>query len=224
MTTKYFKTEDGAWWRLWETQDPWGTQKNFAVELDSTTAVMLGTEDHASYTWEYLEDTADLEIDDWFLQSNAEDLFNVYEEYPTDVVFENRHKPTLKEMLENLKNDPTYIDDGTCARREAAEDILGLIRARQEIVEMPHTVVLSAKKYPDSASLENAIKDMKQQHGDDAHILVSTTPAILAETYLATLKNKETIGISSYPDTSKPLGVTLDPDALEVIKKLKPKK
>jgi hypothetical protein len=127
----------------------------------------------------------------------------------------------LKTMLENLRSDPTERASNTLGQ---AADILDMIRARQQTIEMPHTVLLNAKKYPDSASLENIINEMKQQHGDDAHILVSTTPTILAEIYLATLKNKETIGISSYPDTTKPLGVTLDPEVLEVIKKLRPKK
>ena len=37
-------------------------------------------------------------------------------------------------------------------------------------------------------------------------------------------KNQETIGLSSVPDDSKPLGLTLDQEILELIKKLGPKK
>ena len=148
----------------------------------------------------------------------------------------------LKAMLEQLNNRPTdgptrhwsiqYDDDMNRHERLKASleesnrtvgqaaDILGMIRARQETVEMPPTVILNENKYPDSASLEQAINAMKQRHGDHAHIRIGKHGA---DDLLATYKNQETIGLSSIMDSAQGINIDFDAETLELIMKMKPK-
>ncbi len=104
---------------------------------------------------------------------------------------------------------------------EQAEDILGMIRARQDTVEMPHTVILNESKYTDSVNLEKAISEMKKLHGDNAHIRIGRHNA---EHLVLSIQNKERLGISSLPSTDRPLGIALDPEILSLIQQLVPKK
>jgi hypothetical protein len=85
---------------------------------------------------------------------------------------------------------------------------------------MRPTVILNARKYTDSKTLETALESIRKKDSE-ADIWVGTTRA---DDFLATLKNQETIGLSSVPDDSKPLGLMLDQETLELIKKLGPKK
>jgi hypothetical protein len=80
--------------------------------------------------------------------------------------------------------------------------------------------LLNARKYADSKTLETALESIRKKDSE-ADIWVGTTRA---DDFLATLKNQETIGLSSVPDDSKPLGLMLDQETLELIKKLGPKK
>lgn len=214
MTKKYFNYQ-GAPWQIIETTDPWGKSMTYAIEMNSTDGAMLNTEEYGDASdWEYVE-AKDVSIDEWFLKSDPNELFEAEDEEDT-----NPHSSKLKAMLEGLKN-PISHTQNTLGQ---AADILGMIRDRNQTVEMPPTVVINPKKYSNSAELEKAINEMQQRHGTNATILVGTTPSIPAEDYLATLKNKETIGLSSYPDKTKPLGVTLDPESIELLKRLRPKK
>jgi hypothetical protein len=81
-------------------------------------------------------------------------------------------------------------------------------------------VILNPSKYTDSKTLESALETIRKKDSE-ANIWVGTVPA---NDLLATLKNQETIGLSSVPDPTKPLGLTLDQEILELIKKLGPKK
>ena len=81
-------------------------------------------------------------------------------------------------------------------------------------------MILNARKYTDSKILETALESIRKKDSE-ADIWVGTTRA---DDFLATLKNQETIGLSSVPDDSKPLGLMLDQETLELIKKLGPKK
>ena len=137
---------------------------------------------------------------------------------------------TLKQMLEGLRSRPDWDDMNRHERLKAgldqsgknlnkAEDILGMIRARQAN-EMPPTVILNPSKYTDSKTLESALETIRNKDSE-ANIFVGTTRA---DDLLATLVNQETVGLSSVPDPTKSLGVTLDQEILELIKKLGPKK
>lgn len=212
MTKKYFNYQ-GAPWQIIETTNPWGKSMTYAVEMDSTDGAMLNTEEYDS-DWEYVE-AKDVRIDEWFLKSDPNDLFDPEDEEDT-----NPHSSKLKTMLENLKNPFSNVQN-TLGQ---AADILGMIRDRHETVEMPPTAVINPKRFSNSKDLETAINELRERHGAEATILVGTTPPIPAETLLATMRNKETIGISSYPDKTKPLGVTLDPETLDLLKRLRPKK
>jgi hypothetical protein len=137
---------------------------------------------------------------------------------------------TLKQMLEGLRSKPDWDDMNSHERLKAsfdqsgknlnkAEDVLGMIRARQAN-EMRPTVVLNARKYTDSKILETALETIRKKDAE-ADIWVGTTRA---DDFLTMLKNQETIGLSSVPDPTKPLGLMLDQETLDLIKKLGPKK
>ena len=271
MTNKYFNYQ-GAPWQIIETTDPWGKPMIYAVEMDSNDGAMLNTEEYSEGSdWEYVE-ASDVRIDEWFLKSDPNDLFEVEEEEddnfledqkryvdmmtkvhsmsnqrnreeladeygltPEDYqqMDEEESRPsgqTLKQMLEGLRSRPDWDDmnsherlkaslDGSGKNLNRAEDVLGMIRARQAN-EMRPTVVLNARKYTDSKTLESALETIRKKDAE-ADIWVDTTRA---DDFLATLKNQETIGLSSVPDDSKPLGLMLDQEILEIIKKLGPKK
>ena len=238
MANKYFNYQ-GAPWQIIETQDPWGTSRTIAVEMDSTHGAMLNTEEEAQDSdWEYVEASA-VRIDEWFLRSEPNDLFIGDDEYDEQCRkdhddFNNSFGAVdsgkLKRMLEGLRSRPDWEDMNSHERLKAgldqsgknlnkAEDVLGMIRARQAN-EMPPTVILNARKYTDSKTLESALETIRKKDSE-ANIWVGTVPA---DDLLATLKNQETIGISSVPDDSKPLGLTLDQEILELIKKLGSKK
>jgi hypothetical protein len=83
MTNKYFNYQ-GAPWQIIETQDPWGTSRTLAVEMDSTHGAMLNTEEYSEGSdWEYVEAT-DVRIDEWFLKSDPNDLFGDNEDEPDE--------------------------------------------------------------------------------------------------------------------------------------------
>ena len=240
MANKYFNYQ-GAPWQIIETQDPWGTSRTIAVEMDSTHGAMLNTEEEAQDSdWEYVEASA-VRIDEWFLRSEPNDLFIGDDEYDEQCRkdhddFNNSFGAVdsgkLKRMLEGLRTRP----DDEMNRHERlkasfeesnktigqAEDILGMIRARQErSIEMPHTVILNESKYNDPMSLEKAIREMKKQHGDNAHIRIGKHDA---EDLLASMWNKERIGLSSIMDPIQGISIDFDAETLELIKKMKPKK
>ena len=238
MANKYFNYQ-GAPWQIIETQDPWGTSRTIAVEMDSTHGAMLNTEEEAQDSdWEYVEASAG-RIDEWLLRAEPNDLFIGDDEYDEQCRkdhddFNNSFGAVdsgkLKRMLEGLRSRPDWEDMNSHERLKAgldqsgknlnkAEDVLGMIRARQAN-EMPPTVILNARKYTDSKTLESALETIRKKDSE-ANIWVGTVPA---DDLLATLKNQETIGLSSVPDDSKPLGLTLDQEILELIKKLGPKK
>lgn len=208
MTKKYFNYQ-GAPWQIIETTNPWGKSMTYAIEMDSTDGAMLNTEEYDS-DWECVE-AKDVRIDEWFLKSDPNELFESEDEEDT-----NPHSSKLKTMLENLKN-PFSNMQNTLGQ---AADILSMIRDRNQTVEMPRTVIISEKDSIDSATLENCIRTMKDRHGDNVHIRIGQENA---EHFLMSMKNRETIGLSSIPDPTKPLGVALDQETLELIKKLKSK-
>jgi hypothetical protein len=229
MTNKYFNYQ-GAPWQIIETTDPWDKPLTYAVEMDSTHGAMLNTEEYSEGSdWEYVEASA-VRIDEWFLKSDPNDLFDVEEEdddnfledqqryvdMMSNVQSMSNQSSRLKEMLEGLKNPPFDESIRTVGQ---AEDILGMIRARQSN-EMRPTVVLNARKYTDSKTLESALETIRKKDAE-ADIWVGTTRA---DDFLATLKNQEAIGLSSVPDPTKPLGLMLDQETLDLIKKLGPKK
>jgi|LakMenE01Jun11ns_1017448.scaffolds.fasta_scaffold9577342_1 hypothetical protein len=232
MANKFFNYQ-GAPWQIIETQDPWGKPLTIAVEMDSTDAAMLNTEEEAQDSdWEYVEASA-VRIDEWFLRSDPNDLFIGDDEYNdnlledqqryvdmmSDVHSRSVQSSKLKEMLEGLKNPPFDESNRTVGE---AEDILGMIRARQErTIEMPHTVVLNESKYNDPMSLEKAIREMKKRHGDNAHIRIGKHDA---EDLLASMWNKERIGLSSIMDPIPGISIDFDAETLELIKKMKLKK
>jgi hypothetical protein len=168
-------------------------------------------------------------------QRNREELADEYGLTPEDYqsMDEEESRPsgqTLKQMLEGLRSRPDWDDMNSHERLKAsldqsgknlnrAEDVLGMIRARQAN-EMPPTVILNPSKYTDSTTLESALETIRKKDSE-ANIWVGTVPA---DDLLATLKNQETIGLSSVPDDSKPLGLMLDQEILDLIKKLGPKK
>jgi hypothetical protein len=229
MTNKYFNYQ-GAPWQIIETTDPWDKPLTYAVEMDSTHGAMLNTEEYSEGSdWEYVEASA-VRIDEWFLKSDPNDLFDVEEEdddnfledqqryvdMMSNVQSMSNQSSRLKEMLEGLRNPPFDKSNRTVGE---AEDILGMIRARQAN-EMPPTVILNPSKYTDSKTLETALETIRKKDSE-ANIWVGTVPA---DDLLATLVNQETVGLSSVPDPNKPLGFLLDPEILEIIKKLGPKK
>jgi len=240
MANKYFNYQ-GAPWQIIETQDPWGKPLTIAVEMDSTHGAMLNTEEEAQDSdWEYVEASA-VRIDEWFLRSDPNDLFIGDDEYDEqcrkdhdDFInsFGAVDSGKLKRMLEGLRTRPdddmnrherlkASLDESNRTVGEA-EDILGMIRARQErSIEMPHTVILNESKYNDPMSLEKAIREMKKQHGDNAHIRIGKHDA---EDLLASMWNKERIGLSSIMDPIQGISIDFDAETLELIKKMKPKK
>ena len=266
MANKFFNYQ-GAPWQIIETQDPWGKPITIAIEMDSTHGAMLNTEEYSQGSdWEYVE-ASDVRIDEWFLKSDPNDLFEVEEEDDNFLEDQKRYVDmmtkvhsmsdqrsrdeygltpedyqemdeeesrssgkTLKQMLEGLRSKPDWDDMNRHERLKAgldqagknlnkAEDILGMIRARQAN-EMPPTVILNPSKYTDSKTLESALETIRNKDSE-ANIFVGTIPA---DDLLATLVNQETVGLSSVPDPTKPLGLTLDQEILELIKKLGPKK
>ena len=238
MANKFFNYQ-GAPWQIIQSQNPWGKPLTYAVEMDSTDGAMLNTEEEAQDSdWEYVEAT-DVTIDFWFLRSDPNDLFIGDDEYDEQCRkdhddFNNSFGAVdsgkLKRMLEGLRSRPDWDEMNRHERLKAsldqsgrslgqAEDILGMIRARQSN-EMRPTVILNARKYTDSKTLETALESIRKKDSE-ADIWVGTTRA---DDFLATLKNQETIGLSSVPDDSKPLGLMLDQETLELIKKLGPKK
>ena len=229
MTNKYFNYQ-GAPWQIIETTDPWDKPLTYAVEMDSTHGAMLNTEEYSEGSdWEYVEASA-VRIDEWFLKSDPNDLFDVEEEdddnfledqqryvdMMSNVQSMSNQSSRLKEMLEGLRNPPFDKSNRTVGE---AEDILGMIRARQAN-EMPPTVILNPSKYTDSKTLETALETIRKKDSE-ANIWVGTVPA---DDLLATLVNQETVGLSSVPDPTKPLGLMLDQETLDLIKKLGPKK
>jgi hypothetical protein len=227
MANKFFNFS-GAPWQIIQTQDPWGKPLTYAVEMDSTHGAMLNTEEYSEGSdWEYVEAT-DVRIDEWFLKSDPNDLFEAeeddnfledqqrYVDMMSKVHSRSNQSSRLKEMLEGLKNPPFDQSRRTVGE---AEDILGMIRARQSN-EMRPTVILNPSKYTDSKTLETALETIRKKDAE-ADIWVGTTRA---DDFLATLKNQETIGLSSVPDPTKPLGLMLDQETLDLIKKLGPKK
>ena len=253
MSNKYFNYS-GAPWQIIETTDPWGKPLTYAVEMDSTDGAMLNTEEYDS-DWEYVE-ASDVRIDEWFLKSDPNDLFDVEEEDDDNFLEDQQsyvdimskvhsksdQNSRLKEMLENLKSstdDQTLYwntQDDEMSRHDRlkasldesnrtvgqAEDILGMIRARQErSIEMPHTVILNESKYTDPTSLEKEINVMKERHGDNAHIRIGPHNA---EHLLLSMQNHERLGISSLPPTDRPLGIALDQEIISLIQQLQPKK
>ena len=271
MANKFFNFS-GAPWQIIQTQDPWGKPLTYAVEMDSTHGAMLNTEEYSEGSdWEYVEAT-DVFIDEWFLKSSPNDLFEAEEENHDDNFLKDQKRyvdmmtkvysmsnqrnrdeladeygltpedyqemdeeesrpsgQTLKQMLEGLRSRPddemSRHDrlraslDQTGKNLNRAEDVLGMIRARQAN-EMPPTVILNPSKYTDSKTLESALETIRKKDSE-ANIFVGTIPA---DDLLATLVNQETVGLSSVPDPTKPLGFLLDPEILEIIKKLGPKK
>ena len=238
MANKFFNYQ-GAPWQIIQSQNPWGKPLTYAVEMDSTHGAMLNTEEEAQDSdWEYVEASA-VRIDEWFLRSDPNDLFIGDDEYDEQCRkdhddFNNSFGAVdsgkLKRMLEGLRSRPDWDEMNRHERLKAsldqsgrslgqAEDILGMIRARQSN-EMRPTVILNARKYTDSKTLETALESIRKKDSE-ADIWVGTTRA---DDFLATLKNQETIGLSSVPDDSKPLGLMLDQETLELIKKLGPKK
>jgi hypothetical protein len=231
MTNKYFNYS-GAPWQIIETTDPWGKSRTIAIEMDSTDGAMLNTEEYSEGSdWEYVEASA-VRIDEWFLRSDPNDLFIGDDEYNdnfledqqryvdmmSNVQSMSNQSSRLKEMLEGLRNPPFDESNRTVG---AAEDILGMIRARQDTVEMPHTVILNESKYTNSVNLEKAISEMKKQHGDNAYIRIGPHNA---EHLLLSMQNHERLGISSLPPTDRPLGIALDQEILSLIQQLPPKK
>ena len=237
MANKYFNYQ-GAPWQIIETQDPWGKPLTIAVEMDSTHGAMLNTEEEAQDSdWEYVEASA-VRIDEWFLRSDPNDLFIGDDEYDEQCRkdhddFNNSFGAVdsgkLKRMLEGLRSRPDdemsrhdrlkASFDGSGRNLGPAEDILGMIRARQAN-EMPPTVILNPSKYTDSKTLESALETIRKKDSE-ANIWVGTVPAA---DLLATLVNQETVGLSSVPNPNKPLGFLLDPEILGLIEKLRPKK
>jgi len=247
MTNKYFNYQ-GAFWQIVETADPWSKPLTYAVEMDSNDGVMLGLDEYADTSdWEYVE-SSDVTIDEWFLKSDPNDLFI---EDDHDEQYEKEHDDPnhpvqplntskLKAMLEQLNNRPTdgptrhwsiqYDDEMNRHERLKASleesnrtvgqaaDILGMIRARQE-QEMRPTIVLNPKKYSDSKTLESALEGIRKKDAE-ADIFVGTIPA---DDFLATLKNQETLGVSSIMKSDSGINVDLDAETLELIKKMRPK-
>jgi len=233
MANKFFNYQ-GAPWQIIETTDPWGNPLTYAVEMDSTDGAMLNTEEYSKGSdWEYVQAT-DVRIDAWFLKSDPNDLFGDEDEPDEEEPFDPAqtiNTSKLKAMLDQLNNRPTdgptrhwsitQDDDPTKPNGtiDRAVDILSMIRARQEN-EMRPTVILNASKYTDSKTLESALETIRKKD-QEAEIWVGTTRA---DDFLATLKNQENFGLSSVPDPNKPLGLMLDQETLELIKKLGPKK
>ena len=100
MTTKYFHYH-GGYWQIIETKDPWGKPMTLAVEMDDEEGASLTTEKYINSTdWELIKDPNSIDIDKFFLFTEEEELFLPEEE--TDV--DSKYRPTIKEMLANLKN------------------------------------------------------------------------------------------------------------------------
>ncbi len=229
MANKYFRREaDDLIYRIIETQDLMGQDVLYAVQMDRNTADIL-TDGVTQSGWaEVREDS--IEIDNFYIDIQTDEYGMTEEDYQQMAEEESRPSgQTLKQMLEGLRSRPDE-DSSRHDRLKAsldqsgrnlgqAEDILGMIRARQAN-EMPPTVILNPSKYTDSKTLETALETIRKKDSE-ANIWVGTVPA---DDLLATLKNQETIGLSSVPDDSKPLGLMLDQETLELIKRLRPKK
>lgn len=229
MANKYFRREaDDLIYRIIETQDLMGDNVSYAVQMDSNTADIL-TDGVTQTGWEEVREDS-IKIDNFYIDVETDEYGMTEEDYQQMAEEESRPSgQTLKQMLEGLRTRP----DDEMNRHERlkasldqsgrnlgqAEDILGMIRARQEN-EMRPTVVLNARKYTDSKTLESALETIRKKDVE-AEIWVGTTRA---DDFLATLKNQENYGLSSVPIESNPLGITLDQEALELIKQLRPKK
>jgi len=229
MANKYFRREaDDLIYRIITTQDIMGQDVILALQMDRITADIL-TDGVTQTGWEEVREDS-IEINNFYIDVNTDEYGMTDEDYQQMAEEESRPSgQTLKQMLEGLRTRP----DDEMNRHERlkasldqsdrnlgqAEDILGMIRARQAN-EMPPTVILNPKKYPDSKTLETALETIRKKDSE-ANIWVGTVPA---DDLLATLKNQETVGLSSVPDPTKPLGLMLDQETLDLIKKLGPKK
>ena len=229
MANKYFRREaDDLIYRIIETQDLMGQEVLYAVQMDSNTADIL-TDGVTQSGWEEVREDS-IEIDNFYIDIQTDEYGMTDEDYQQMAEEESRPSgQTLKQMLEGLRSRP----DDEMNRHERlkasldqsgrnlgqAEDILGMIRARG-LNEMPPTVILNTRKYTDSKTLESALETIRKKDSE-ANIWVGTVPA---DDLLATLKNQETVGLSSVPDPTKPLGLMLDQETLELIEKLRPKK
>jgi hypothetical protein len=230
MANKYFRREaDDLIYRIIETQDLMGQEVLYAVQMDSNTADIL-TDGVTQTGWEEVREDG-IKIDNFYIDVETDEYGMTEEDYQSMADEESRPSgQTLKQMLEGLRSRPDWDDMNRHERLRAgldqsgknlnrAEDVLGMIRARQAN-EMPPTVILNPSKYTDSKTLESALETIRKKDSE-ANIWVGTVPA---DDLLATLKNQETIGLSSVPDPTKPLGLTLDQETLDLIKKLGPKK
>jgi len=234
---KYFK-KDLSYYLIISVKSPLGVIESWAKQLTYEESQSLAN----NKKYQFVDETS-VSFEGFLVNPDLDDAG--YPD-PIDGWNEEDTEPsgvTLKEMLERLNNRPTdgptrhwsiqFDDDmnrherlkasmlppdGTVGR---AEDILAMIRARQETVEMPPTVMLNENKYPDSTSLGQAIDDMKQRHGDHAHIRIGKHGA---DDLLATYKNQETIGLSSVMDSAQGINIDFDAETLELIMKMKPKK
>jgi hypothetical protein len=229
MTKKYFRREaDDLIYRIITTQDIMGQDVILALQMDRITADIL-TDGVTQTGWEEVREDS-IEINNFYIDVNTDEYGMTDEDYQQMAEEESRPSgQTLKQMLEGLRTRP----DDEMNRHERlkasldqsgrnlgqAEDILGMIRARQAN-EMPPTVILNPSKYTDSKTLESALETIRKKDSE-ANIWVGTVPA---DDLLATLKNQETVGLSSVPDPTKPLGLMLDQETLDLIKKLGPKK
>jgi hypothetical protein len=229
MTKKYFRREaDDLIYRIITTQDIMGQDVILALQMDRITADIL-TDGVTQTGWEEVREDS-IEINNFYIDVNTDEYGMTDEDYQQMAEEESRPSgQTLKQMLEGLRTRP----DDEMNRHERlkasldqsgrnlgqAEDILGMIRARQAN-EMPPTVILNPSKYTDSKTLESALETIRKKDSE-ANIWVGTVPA---DDLLATLKNQETVGLSSVPDPTKPLGLMLDQETLELIKRLRPKK
>ena len=230
MANKFFRREaDDLIYRIIETQDIMGQDVILALQMDRITADIL-TDGVTQTGWEEVREDS-IEIDNFYIDVQTDEYGMTEEDYQQMAEEESRPSgQTLKQMLEGLRSRPDWDDmnrherlkaslDQTGKNLNRAEDVLGMIRARQAN-EMPPTVILNPSKYTDSKTLESALETIRKKDSE-ANIWVGTAPA---DDLLATLKNQETVGLSSVPDPTKPLGLTLSQEILELIKKLGPKK
>ena len=229
MANKYFRREaDDLLYRIIMTQDIMRQEVLYAVQMDRHTADIL-TDGVTQTGWEEVREDS-IEIDNFYIDVQTDEYGMTEEDYQQ--VAEEESRPsgqTLKQMLEGLRSRPDEDSsrhdrlkaslDQSGKNLNRATDVLGMIRARQAN-EMPPTVILNPSKYTDSKTLESALETIRNKDAE-ADIWVGTSRA---DDFLATLKNQETIGLSSVPDDSKPLGLMLDQEILELLKKLVPKK
>lgn len=227
MTTKYFKRSiDELIYRVFETTDAYGNLVNYALQLDAGTADMLGVEE--VYGWTCVEES-DVKISNWFIDPETDEYGMSEEDYHNE--YDERDQPPvdsgkLKRMLEGLRLPRPDDEMNHHERLKASfdesnrnEDILGMIRARG-LREVPPTIILNPKKYLNADALQNAIESIRN-HAEDSVILLGNTSA---DASLASMKNQETIGISSVPQEGQELGISLDPEILDIVKLFTKKK